>query len=145
MSITKLSFVATNNSQFNDLAVECWLDNIKFFDNVIGPGSHQIGHVADLAEDEHVLKIILKNKTSGHTTITPDGSIVQDAVINISKIFINNIAVDQLFWQMSEYVHNANGSLAETSAYHFYGDLGCNGTVSMTFSTPVYLWLLENM
>ena len=27
----------------------------------------------------------------------------------------------------------------------FFGNMGCNGYVSLKFATPIYLWLLEHM
>jgi len=144
MNSIKISFFVTNNSEFRDLALECWLDQVKFFDSTVTSGTHRIGHTAELDDGEHVLRIVLKNKTDHHTTIDSAGKIVNDSLINISKININDIEIDQMFWQLSDYVHNNNGK-SELDSHRFYGNLGCNGTVSLTFSSPVYLWLLENM
>ena len=38
----------------------------------------------------------------------------------------------------------SNGTQPEI-ADNFFGIAGCNGTISFRFSTPIYLWLLENM
>jgi hypothetical protein len=46
--------------------------------------------------------------------------------------------------QQATYTHNFNGAGAETQE-KFYGEIGCNGIVSLKFSTPIYLWLLEHM
>jgi hypothetical protein len=37
-----------------------------------------------------------------------------------------------------------NGT-SEVTEDKFYSELGCNGTVSLKFTTPMYLWLLEHM
>jgi hypothetical protein len=42
------------------------------------------------------------------------------------------------------YTHDFNGSQPPVDD-KFFGDLGCNGTVSLKFTAPTYLWLLENM
>jgi hypothetical protein len=38
------------------------------------------------------------------------------------------------------YTHNLNGS-AEERVDEFSGFMGCNGTASFEFSTPIYLWM----
>jgi len=49
-----------------------------------------------------------------------------------------------VFIDHATYTHNFNGTQAETTD-KFYGEMGCNGTVSLRFTTPIYLWLLETM
>jgi len=144
MEKIKLSLDIANPSEFHNLGIELWLDNTLFFDNNISPGTHHIIHEFESADADHILKIKLKNKTHEHTKINEAGEIVSDTLINVSNFFIDEIMIDQLVFDHAEYVHNGNGS--KTIAVHkFYGDLGCNGHVQLKFSTPVYLWLLENM
>jgi hypothetical protein len=45
---------------------------------------------------------------------------------------------------VAKYQHDFNGT-GKLTTQNFYGELGCNGTVSLKFSTPIYIWLLENM
>jgi hypothetical protein len=52
--------------------------------------------------------------------------------------------VNQLFLDKCVYTHNFNGTRPEITDT-FFGIAGCNGTISFSFSTPIYLWLLENM
>jgi hypothetical protein len=47
--------------------------------------------------------------------------------------------IDQLVYE-----HNANGT-GPLVQDKFYGEMGCNGTVTLEFSSPTYLWLLEQM
>jgi len=125
--------------------IELWIDNGKFFDNSVAPGSHYIMHEFAAEDDtEHVFKMVLKNKGNQHTTVDDHGKIIADSMINISDISFDEILVDSIVYNLSEYIHTGNGE--ETISVHkFYGNLGCNGTVRMSFRTPVYLWLLENM
>jgi hypothetical protein len=41
-----------------------------------------------------------------------------------------------------EHDYNGTGTLTQEK---FYGQMGCNGTVSLAFCTPIYMWLLEHM
>lgn len=144
MDTIKISLDVSNRSQHHNLGIELWVDREKFFDNNISPGLHHIIHEFQAPDGEHVLKIILKNKTAEHTKVDECGNIVEDALINIDNIFLDEINVTQLVYQLSQYVHDGNGH--ETIAVHpFYGDMGCNGRVQLSFENPVYLWLLENM
>jgi hypothetical protein len=65
-------------------------------------------------------------------------------MLTISNISIDDIDIDQLLIEKAEYTHDFNGS-QDTITDKFYGDMGCNGTVTFEFTTPFYLWLLENM
>jgi len=144
MEKVKLSLDVINSSEFHNIGIELWLDKTKFFDNTVSPGTHHIIHEFESDNSDHYLKITLKNKTDQHTKINESGEIISDALINISNLNLDEINIDQLLYDKGEYIHNGNGS--KTIAIHpFYGDMGCNGHVQLKFSTPVYLWLLENM
>ena len=126
------------------LGMEIWIDNQKLFDQDHVQASHQIS--TDLSDDdgEHELRLVLKNKLSEHTQVDADNNIVSDARISVSNIEFDGIALDQLVPDLAEYQHNFNGT-GSLTIDKFYGELGCNGTVTLKFTTPVYLWLLENM
>lgn len=100
----------------------------------------------DLDEDvaDHELRFVMKNKTQEHTTVDEHGSIVKDARLTISNVTFDEIPLEQIFFEQAVYTHDFNGTQAETTN-KFYGEMGCNGTVSLKFSTPIYLWLLEHM
>ena len=126
------------------LGMEIWIDNQKLFDQDHVQASHQIS--TDLSDDdgEHELRLVLKNKLSEHTQVDADNNIVSDARISVSNIEFDGIALDQLVPDLAEYQHNFNGT-GEPIIDKFYGELGCNGTVTLKFTTPIYLWLLEHM
>lgn len=90
------------------------------------------------------LQFVLFGKTADHTKLDAQGNIVADALVKINSITIDGIDIDQLFIDRNHYSHNFNGTQS-TTAGKFYGSMGCNGTVTFEFSTPIYLWLLENM
>ena len=101
-------------------------------------------HTLDDCEGEHELRIVMKHKQVSHTQLDNQGAIVQDAVLTVSDLTFDGIDIMQAVTELSEYSHDFNGSQS-LGTHRFYGDMGCNGTVSMKFTTPVYLWLLENM
>ena len=142
----KLVFSCTieNNSDFEDLGLEFWLDDDKFFDSSIKKGITFVSYEFNEDEAKHSLRIILKNKTVDHTSVDEKGIILSDALLSIKDICFDEINLDQLFSEHAVYSHNYNGS-GEDVQDKCYGDLGCNGTVELKFSTPFYMWLLEHM
>ena len=86
----------------------------------------------------------LAGKQSHHTRINEQQEITEDAVITVKNITVDSIAIDQIFSEKSQYQHNHNGN-SNNVVDSFYGTMGCNGTASMEFTSPVYLWLLENI
>ena len=133
---------STNNTA--ELGLEIWFD-----DQLLWSTDHVIESTPltfDLDEDEadHELRFVMKNKQSSHTQIDPDGNIVSDARLTVSKLAFDEIELGQIFINQAKYTHNFNGT-QDTIMDQFYGEMGCNGTVSLRFSTPIYLWLLENM
>ena len=95
-------------------------------------------------ETSHEIVITMSGKTHDHTKIDADGNIVSDALLEISDIEIDEIAVSKLLFDQAKYSHDFNGTGAP-GVHKFFGSMGCNGSVSVTFTTPFYLWLLENM
>jgi hypothetical protein len=126
------------------LGFEAWIDDLKFFDSEHVQTAQQLSvEIADDDNQEHELKFVLKNKTSDHTKIDENGGIISDARLIITDLSFDEILLAQLFVDKATYTHNFNGTAQETQE-KFYGELGCNGIVSVKFTTPIYLWLLEN-
>lgn len=127
------------------LTAEVWLnDEIKFNDEVHDVEIPICIEVDDSVEKEHLLSIVLKNKKPEHTTVDENGEIMSDVRLIVKDISIDDINLGHLITKVAEYHHDFNGTNSPTTE-KFYGEMGCNGTVKLKFSTPVYLWLLENM
>ena len=62
----------------------------------------------------------------------------------ITNIHIDEIELSQVFSERSVYHHNFNGN-GEPSQDKFFSTMGCNGRLDFLYSTPFYIWLLENM
>lgn len=126
------------------LGFEAWIDNQKFFDSAHVQAKQQI--VVEIVDDdsEHELKFVLKNKRSDCTRIDEVGNIISDATLSITDLSFDEIELGHMFAEQATYTHDFNGN-GPISQHKFYGNLGCNGTVSLKFTTPIYLWLLEHM
>jgi len=144
--MSTFAFTATPTNPDSPLGLLVCLNDAVIFDTEQLIESQTI--VADFddeVEDQsHTIKIVLKNKTAEHTKVDESGSIVKDSMISISEINLDDIKLGHLFFEKSQYTHSFNTD-ADTAVNPFYGNMGCNGAVEFKFSTPVYLWLLENM
>ena len=142
-TITISCTIDTTNSEAR-LGFEAWVDNQKFFDTDHVQVQQQIVTEIDDDDAEHELRLVLKNKTTDHTQVDDAGNIVADATLTITDLAFDEINLGQMFVDHATYTHDFNGTQKEIQD-KFYGEMGCNGTVSLKFSTPIYLWLLEHM
>jgi len=143
-SSTTISFTLDTTDPSAELGFEAWLDSQKFVD-IDHVQSCQVIELAMPENDgEHELKFILKNKTSQHTKVDVDGNIISDARLTLSELAFDEIQLGNTGTKLSVYTHNFNGTQTEIQD-EFYGEMGCNGVVTLKFSTPIYIWLLENM
>ena len=126
------------------LGLRVALDQVIIFENAHVTETVQLRHEMSDADGEHELTFELFGKQPEHTKIAASGKIVSDAMFEISNITLDGIDLDQIVQSLAEYHHDFNGSQAPIND-KFYGYMGCNGTVTLKFTTPVYLWLLENM
>lgn len=127
------------------LGLEVWLDDklLQNIDPVTGPMS-LCYELNDDIEQSHRLQFKLKNKLPQHTKIDDNGNIIDDALLTVKNVKIDDIDLGYVFNRFSTYQHNFNGNGDEVTE-QFNNCMGCNGTVTFEFSTPYYLWLLENM
>jgi len=139
-----ISFDIDTSDDTAKIGVAVWIDDICVFqtDHLTAPV--QVKH--DVVDDnqERELRIVVSGKTQDHTKIDEQGNIIKDVIVSIKNITIDSIDISQLFNEKCIYTHNFNGTQPEIQD-SFYGAAGCNGTVSLKFTTPIYLWLLESM
>jgi hypothetical protein len=140
---TKLGLKISANDAVLDLAVV--LDGQSQWQGQPGTDVQEISVEFNDADDQtHVLEFVLSGKTSEHTRITEQGEIVSDVTVQIKDIAFDDIVIDQMVSELAEYHHDFNGTQSAV-VDRFFGIMGCNGTVRLEFTTPIYLWLLENM
>ena len=127
------------------LGFELWLDSKLVVDVDHVRGAQQIIQPVSDEGGEHELKFVLKNKTTDHTKVDDQGNIVKDACLIVKNIKFDEIDLGyDCFTKLARYHHSYNTDQAPV-VETFYGEMGCNGYVVLQFTTPGYLWLLENM
>lgn len=126
------------------LGLEIWFDNQQILNVEHVQHNMDVAHNFNDQEGQQQLRFILKNKTFEHTKIGKNGEILKDACLTISNVTFEEIELGHVFTEQTTYTHDFNGTQAEIID-QFYGSMGCNGTVTLKFSTPIYLWLLEHM
>jgi hypothetical protein len=126
------------------LGLEIWLDDRQIFDTTHVNSTVECQTTFSDAAGEHELRFVMKNKTGDQTQIDAAGNILKDACLTISNVAFEEMDLGHLFVEQATYIHDFNGTQEEITD-QCYGAMGCNGTVSLRFTTPIYLWLLENM
>lgn len=127
------------------LGLELWVNDQQIFESDSVTDKIEFSHSLQLLENqEHTLSIKLKNKSAQHTQVDEAGKIIKDSTVMIERIAFDEIELGQIIPDLSVYQHDFNGNGPVTQS-KFYRELGCNGTVSLKFTTPVYLWLLERI
>lgn len=144
MDSFNLKLQVVNSNPAIPLHLEIHLNNQVLSSQTISTPASIDYSAVDLAEGPHQLKFVMTGKTSAHTVLDADGNIVSDAVLEFSNIEFDDINVDALLQQLGKYTHDFNGS-GRTVTESFYHAMGCNGSVSLGFTSPVYLWMLEHM
>jgi hypothetical protein len=143
-SAAVISFTLNTTSPESKLGFEAWIDDRKFVDLEHVQEAQVISMEITEDDAEHELRFILKNKTNQHTRVDENNNIVSDATLSITDLTFDEIQLGHTVTELAEYKHNFNNN-GDTVEDKFYGSLGCNGTVSLKFATPMYLWLLEHM
>jgi hypothetical protein len=140
----KISGDVVTTDSTASLGLEIWLNHQLVFDQPWVRNQENFSFEFDDDEGQHELRFVMKNKTADHTQLGANGDLVRDACLVISNVTFDDIPLDHVITEKTVYSHNFNGSGPSTQS-KFYGTLGCNGTVSLKFTTPMYLWLLENL
>lgn len=139
-----LAFDLDTTDATAQLGFEAWIDDRKFYDtDHVTAAEHVSVDISD-NDAEHELRFVLKNKTIEHTQIDEYGNIIADARLKIMGLAFEEIALGHTVTEVATYQHDFNGTGPVTQE-KFYGEMGCNGTVSLPFTSPIYLWLLEHM
>jgi hypothetical protein len=92
-------------------------------------------------DSDYTLEIRLENKDDSDTKVDEHGQIVKDMLLNIESIEIDDINVENLIWSISKYTPDDKDLPTLTKCT----SLGWNGTYYFPFSSPFYVWLLENL
>lgn len=97
---------------------------------------------ADVEEGPTTLKIRLENKEWQDTVENEDKTaILKDMLLNIKSVEIDEIDLANMIYTKTEFV----GDEPERPVLDQCIDLGWNGTWTLSFDSPFYIWLLENI
>ena len=145
MNASTLEFDIVPSNVQQPLGAEVWFNDQCLLDQDQVIGTVHVKHeFGDDPEQRYVVKIVLKNKTAQHTQVNEKLEIVSDSVLEVKNFRLDDIDIDQIVRNRATYSHSFNSDSAK-SDHKFYNTLGCNGTVEFEFSSPIYIWLLENM
>lgn len=115
---------------------------------VVDVSSNEVFYVefdAEVVEGLCSLKIRLENKTDSDVQKdcynTEDFNIINDMLLNITSVEIDDISLGNLLYTHSSFT----GDEPQRPVLDKCVNLGWNGTWELLFSSPIYIWLLENI
>ena len=141
---SQISFDLSTSDNTAEIAVAVFINDDCIFKTLHYRWHQKIHFSISDDENDHELRIEISGKNANHTTVDSEGNIEKDVVIQLSNFDMDGIDINQLFQEKAVYTHDFNGT-KDTVEDQFFGIAGCNGVISFKFSTPMYLWLLENM
>ena len=102
---------------------------------------------ADVEENtDHTLVVKLHNKSNTDVLIE-NGQIIKDTLINIKSVEVDEIDLGSMIWTHSTYKpdhpQKFNGEIV--TELKNCVNLGWNGSYIFPFTSPFYIWLLENI
>jgi len=142
-----LSFTLDSTDYFVPLGIKISLDNQIVYETSHVSTKTQIHHAISDDDGEHELIFEMFGKSPEHTQVDHTGAIVSDVLLSLGDVSVDEINLDQMLQSTKSnltYCHDFNGTQSAIMD-SFHGSMGCNGIVTWKFTTPIYLWLLENM
>lgn len=126
------------------------LSGKEFVSDVITKSSGDVEYhefTADMEEGEQLLEIQLLGKEFSDVKKDADGGVAEDQLLNIESIEVDGIDLGNLKYSASVYYP------LEPQAYNDEiiselkecVNLGWNGSYTIKFQSPFYLWLLETL
>lgn len=101
---------------------------------------------AEYSTDTAVLTVELLNKRRDDTVENADKTaILQDMTLNIVSLEIDDIDMATFLYTASEYRPVYPEYYSGDSVLREHVNLGWNGTWSITWTNPFYLWLLDHL
>jgi hypothetical protein len=97
------------------------------------------------------LNIVLENKTDDQTVIE-NGKVMKDQLLHIKSIEIDDIDIESTIWEgeytpiygKTWYKEQLEAGITPPIMMKNITCLGANGTWTLKFKSPFYLWLLES-
>jgi len=127
-----------------------FIDDKELINELSSPSTKLYSFDTELTSGIHKLKIQLLDKSSIHTTKDELDNVSESYMLNIDSISIDDIDLGQLKWDMGKYYPiypEEYNDLEQKKQAEIDKcvNLGWNGTWELTFESPFYIWLLENI
>lgn len=135
----ELDFSASKSC--DDIVLEIYCNDKKISESVALPTKQTV--CINLSEDpaDHCLRMIMRGKTNQHTVLDSNNEIVDDVWFSVDRLEFEDLDMREIFCQGCKcYTHSFNQN-QPSFVDEFYGYIGCNGTIEIKFSTPIFLWL----
>ncbi len=138
-------------------AFKIFVNDINFISATISKSANEVEYFefdAELQEGDCQLIVEFTNKTSFDTIQDSAGNIIDDLLLNIESVEIEEIDFEHLLWTASNYrpvypetyqkfIQESGKELPDVVPNCV--NLGWNGKWTLSFQSPFYLWLLENV
>lgn len=124
------------------VGLEVWVDHSCVYNNNQVRKEQYFCTDIDNSIGDHELRFVLKNKCRLHTKVQHN-HIVKDSYIIIKNLSFDDIELRSMIEDYAIYSHDHNG-VGPKIQEPFKEVMGCNGVVSLKFSTPALTWMLNN-
>jgi hypothetical protein len=139
----KIELELAATSECTDISIAIYCNNNLLLSSTASRDPRTIIYEIDDAPNDHLLSLVMTGKNHTHTIVDDNGNIVEDIYFKITKLEFDELDMTEIFCQGKLcYTHSFNSDQPQLLD-EFYGIIGCNGTVNIEFSTPIYLWLLD--
>jgi hypothetical protein len=139
----QIVFTVQNTGHEQPLTLRFLVDHQCVWESVV-TDPQTVAIDLSVEDGSHSITWEMLGKTNEYTVLDQDNNIVSDACLEFANIEFDGINIDQIIQKMAQYNHDFNGNGAVIKD-QFYHSMGCNGTVTLDFDSPFYLWLLEHM
>ena len=159
MATEKLKFKLELYATMWDKAPHCdiMIDDKSYFNGAIDgtedkPNLIEFEHECE-EDKEHTLTIHRSGKSVGQTVVNEKGDILQDQLLEIKAMEIDEIDIGALVYEgvyTPEYPEpwatqqKESGQVLKES-FTNVTKMGHNGTWKLKFTSPFYMWLLDNL
>ena len=147
----------SGSSQVKHPAFKILINDTEFVNSKLTGSKNKTEYfefAAPVAEGKNSLIIEFNNKSVHDTIVDSNGNIIQDLLLNIDSVEIDEIDIGSLLWTASDYRPNypemyklktAQSGQELPESITNCVNLGWNGRWILSFTSPYYIWLLENV
>ena len=93
-------------------------------------------------EQSHTLNFTLHDKSKYDTELDEKGEITKDTLVKIKQIEIDDVDITHMLSANPDVFYYKHDDGTVTT---FHDVMGVNGTSTVNFTTPFYVWLLETL